>query len=161
MDRDFATAIAQDFGAAGLGLGAGGLIASRQARATTVTFSGWAFEPQVVEANVKVFMQQNPDSRSTTRRSICSSTTRRWWRCSTPARSPTPSMSATPISAPGWRPAGCSRSTGCPELDELNKDIFPFNREALFYKGKQYGTPYYGDIYVYMHDKKAARQGWR
>ena len=28
---------------------------------------------------------------------------------------------------------------GLPKLDELNKDIFPFNREALFYKGKQYG----------------------
>jgi len=23
-------------------------------------------------------------------------------------------------------------------------------------KGKQYGTPYYGDIYVYMYDKKVA-----
>src|SRR5207245_7955181 len=28
---------------------------------TVVRFSGWAFEPQVVEANVKRFMEQNPD----------------------------------------------------------------------------------------------------
>jgi multiple sugar transport system substrate-binding protein len=42
-----------------------------------------------------------------------------------------------------------------PKLDELNRDIFPFDREALMYKGKQYGTPYYGDIYVYMYDRKA------
>ena len=45
---------------------------------------------------------------------------------------------------------------GMPKLEELNDDIFPFNREAMFYKGKQYGTPYYGDIYVYMFDKKTA-----
>ena len=36
--------------------------------------------------------------------------------------------------------------------------MFPFIREAMFYKGKQYGTPYYGDIYVYMYDKKALQQ---
>ncbi len=29
----------------------------------------------------------------------------------------------------------------------------------MFYKGKQYGTPYYGDIYVYMYDKKLAAEG--
>ena len=53
------------------------------------------------------------------------------------------------------KPAGCSRSMAA-EARRAEQDIFPFNREALFYKGKQYGTPYYGDIYVYMHDKKAA-----
>src|SRR5262249_60408337 len=37
-------------------------LAPRAARAQTVVrFSGWAFEPQVVEANVKRFMEQNPD----------------------------------------------------------------------------------------------------
>ena len=42
--------------------GVPGLIASARAQAqTTVTFAGWAFEPQVVEANVKRFMEQNPD----------------------------------------------------------------------------------------------------
>ena len=47
---------------------------------------------------------------------------------------------------------------GMPGLKELNDDMFPFIREAMFYKGKQYGTPYYGDIYVYMYDKKALQQ---
>src|SRR5262245_14254367 len=48
-------------GAAGLGVSA--LRAPRPAAAaqTTVRFSGWAFEPQVVEANVKRFMEQYPD----------------------------------------------------------------------------------------------------
>src|ERR1700750_931054 len=45
---------------AGAALTAPGLLRSAHA-AGTVTFAGWAFEPQVVEANVKVFMQQNPD----------------------------------------------------------------------------------------------------
>ena len=38
---------------------------------------------------------------------------------------------------------------------ELNEAMYPFNREAMFYQGKQYGTPYYGDIYVYMYDQEA------
>jgi multiple sugar transport system substrate-binding protein len=45
---------------AGIGLARAGLV--RPARAAeAVTFAGWAFEPQVVEANVQRFMEQNPD----------------------------------------------------------------------------------------------------
>jgi multiple sugar transport system substrate-binding protein len=47
---------------------------------------------------------------------------------------------------------------GLPKLDELNKDIFPATRDTLFYKGKQYGVPYYGDIYLYLYDKKQLAQ---
>src|SRR5690348_13485909 len=39
------------------------LLRTAHAADATVTFAGWAFEPQVVEANIKVFMQQNPDIR--------------------------------------------------------------------------------------------------
>src|SRR5262249_41660862 len=47
---------------AGAGLGLGAALLPRRAEAeTAVRFSGWAFEPQVVEANVKRFMEQNPD----------------------------------------------------------------------------------------------------
>ena len=47
---------------------------------------------------------------------------------------------------------------GLPKLDELNQDTFPFNLDAMRYKGKQYGTPYYGDIYVYMYDQEALQK---
>ncbi|MCC6469726.1 MAG: extracellular solute-binding protein, partial [Alphaproteobacteria bacterium] len=48
--------------AAGAGLAAAGPAGLARAQAqTTVTFAGWAFEPQVVEANVKRFMEQNAD----------------------------------------------------------------------------------------------------
>jgi multiple sugar transport system substrate-binding protein len=46
--------------AASLGLATGGLPRAAGAQ-TAVRFAGWAFEPQVVEANVKRFMEQNPD----------------------------------------------------------------------------------------------------
>ena len=63
------------------------------------------------------------------------------------------------INLGAWMEAGWMQPIdGLPGLAELNKDIFPFNLEALKYKGKQYGTPYYGDIYVYMYDKKAAQK---
>jgi len=46
----------------GLGVGAPALLSpARAAAPASVNFSGWAFEPQVVEANVKRFMEQNPD----------------------------------------------------------------------------------------------------
>src|SRR5437773_2526122 len=48
---------------AGIGLAMPALLRPARAAETTVTFSGWSFEPQVVEANVKVFMRQQPDSR--------------------------------------------------------------------------------------------------
>ena len=45
---------------AGTALAASGLPAWAAAQ-TRITFSGWAFEPQVTEADVKLFMQQNPE----------------------------------------------------------------------------------------------------
>ncbi len=86
------------------GIGAAGAALLRPARAAqiTVTFAGWAFEPQVVEANVKRFMEQNPDI----------------------------GVNYTPL-----------------DLQLYNEKMV-----ALFNAGC---TPYYGDIYVYMYDKKA------
>src|SRR3989475_13045282 len=47
---------------AGAGFGLSAVLGARRAEAETVVrFSGWAFEPQIVEANVKRFMEQNPD----------------------------------------------------------------------------------------------------
>ena len=40
-------------------------------------------------------------------------------------------------------------------LDALNADMFPYIRQAMSYGGKQYGTPYYGHIFMYMFDEKA------
>jgi multiple sugar transport system substrate-binding protein len=44
---------------------------------------------------------------------------------------------------------------GMSGLDALNADMFPYIRQAMSYGGKQYGTPYYGDIFMYMFDKTA------
>jgi multiple sugar transport system substrate-binding protein len=63
------------------------------------------------------------------------------------------------INLSAWVEAGWLQPIdGLPGLAELDKDIFGFNLEALKYKGKQYGTPYYGDIYVYLYDEKAIRK---
>ena len=84
---------------------------------TTVKFAGWAFEPQVVEANAQALHGAEPrhqgrlhaarppalqreDGRSLQRRLAAA----------------TPSTCATRTSARGSRPAGCSRSTACPAL---------------------------------------------
>src|SRR5215510_2324812 len=46
---------------AGIGFAGPGLVGRAEAQQSTVSFAGWAFEPQVVEANVKRFMEQNKD----------------------------------------------------------------------------------------------------
>ena len=142
---------------AGVGIGLASPAFLRTAHAAeTVTFAGWAFEPQVVEANVKVFMQQNPDVRvNYTPLDLQLYNEKMVALFNAKAQPDAFYVRDTNLGA--WVEAGWLQPIdGLPKLEELNKDIFPFNREALFYKGKQYGTPYYGDIYVYMHDKKAA-----
>jgi multiple sugar transport system substrate-binding protein len=140
----------------GLGLTAPTLLRSASAAETPVSFAGWAFEPQVVEANVKVFMQQNPDIKVNYTPLDLQLYNEKMVALFN-ARNVPDAFYVRDTNLGAWVEAGWLQPIdGLPKLDELNKDIFPFNREALFYKGKQYGTPYYGDIYVYMHDKKAA-----
>jgi multiple sugar transport system substrate-binding protein len=147
--------------ATGIGLGVGTpalLSPARAAAPASVNFSGWAFEPQVVEANVKRFMEQNPDVQvNYTPLDLQLYNEKMVALFSANTRMDVFYVRDTELGA--WVEAGWLQPIdGLPKLDELDKDIFSFNREALFYKGKQYGTPYYGDIYVYMYDKKLLDQ---
>jgi multiple sugar transport system substrate-binding protein len=59
-----------------------------------------------------------------------------------------------------WAEGGIIQAVdGMPGLDALNGDMLPFVRDIMFYKGKQYGLPYYQDIagFVWREDivKKA------
>jgi multiple sugar transport system substrate-binding protein len=138
-----------------IALGNAGLVRSALAAETTVRFSGWAFEPQVVEGLVKRFMAENPgiqvnytplDLQLYNEKMVALFN----------AGSQPDAFYVRDTNLGAWVDAGWLQPIdGMPKLDELNRDIFPFNREALFYKGKQYGTPYYGDIYVYIYDRKA------
>lgn len=139
---------------AGLGLARAGLV--RPARAeTTVTFAGWAFEPQVVEANVQRFMEQNPDIRVDYTPLDLQLYNEKMVALFNAGAEPD-AFYVRDINLGAWVEAGWLQPIdGREGLDDLNDDIYPFNLEALFYNGRQYGTPYYGDIYVYMYDKKA------
>ena len=121
-------------------------------------FAGWAFEPQVVEANVKRFMEQNPDIRvDYTPLDLQLYNEKMVALFNAGSQGDAFYIRDTNLGA--WVEAGWVQPIdGMPGLKELNDDMFPFIREAMFYKGKQYGTPYYGDIYVYMYDKKALQQ---
>ena len=140
----------------GVGIASPAFLRAARAAETPVTFAGWAFEPQVVEANVKVFAQQNPDIRVTYTPLDLQLYNEKMVALFNAKAAPD-AFYVRDTNLGAWAEAGWLQPIdGLPKLDELNTDIFPFNREALFYKGKQYGTPYYGDIYVYMYDKKAA-----
>lgn len=139
----------------GLGLGAPAILSPARAAQTAVNFAGWAFEPQVVEANIKRFMEQNADIKVNYTPLDLQLYSEKMIALFNAGTQPD-AFYVRDTDLGAWVEAGWLQPIdGLPKLDELNKDIFPFNREALFYKGKQYGTPYYGDIYVYMYDKTA------
>ena len=142
----------------GLALPRTPFVTSAAAAQTTVKFAGWAFEPQVVEANVKRFMEQNPDIRvDYTPLDLQLYNEKMVALFNAGSQGDAFYIRDTNLGA--WVEAGWVQPIdGMPGLKELNDDMFPFIREAMFYKGKQYGTPYYGDIYVYMYDKRALQQ---
>ncbi len=142
---------------AGVGLAIAG--SPRRARGEArVRFAGWAFEPQVVEANVKRFMEQNPDVKVEYMPLDLQLYNEKMVALFNAGTQPD-AYYVRDINLGAWVEAGWVQPIdGLPGLAELNRDISAFNVEALKYKGKQYGTPYYGDIYVYMYDRKAAQR---
>ncbi len=120
-----------------------------------VTFSGWAFEPQVTEADVKLFMQQNPDIAVDYTPLDMQSYNQKMITLFVAGSQPDAFyIRDTDLGA--WVEAGWVQPIdGLSGLDALDADIFPFIRQAMTYGGKQYGTPYYGDTFVYMYDRKA------
>jgi len=144
--------------AAGVALTAGRLPRPVEAAPATVRFSGWAFEPQVVEANVKRFMEQYPDVKVEYTPLDLQLYNEKMVALFNAGTQPD-AYYVRDINLGAWVEAGWVQPIdGLPGLAELDRDIFPFNLEALKYKGKQYGTPYYGDIYVYMYDRKTAQK---
>lgn len=139
---------------AGTAVTAAGLPAWAAAQ-THVTFSGWAFEPQVAEADVKLFMQQNPDIAVDYTPLDLQSYNQKMIALFVAGSQPDAFyIRDTDLGA--WVDAGWVQPIdGMPGLDALNADMFPYVRRAMSYGGKQYATPYYGDIFVYMCDAKA------
>jgi multiple sugar transport system substrate-binding protein len=152
--RDFlkTTALA----GASLALGDFGLISSaRAANAVQLQFSGWAFEPQVVEQRLQQFMAENPDIHVNYTPLDMQLYSEKMIALFNAGSQPD-AFYVRDTDLGAWVDAGWLQPIdGLPKLAELNQQIYPFDREALFYKGKQYGTPYYGDIYVYVYDRAA------
>ncbi|MEP6701548.1 MAG: extracellular solute-binding protein [Betaproteobacteria bacterium] len=138
----------------GLGLGAAGLLLPAQAQgAVTIGFQGWAFEPQVVEASVKRFMVENPDIKvNYTPLDLQLYSEKMVALFNADTQGDAFYVRDTHLGA--WVEAGWMQPIdGMPGLAELDKDIYPSVLQSLKYKGKQYGVPYYGDIYLYLYDK--------
>ena len=141
-----------------VGVAGPAILGRAQAQQKTVSFAGWAFEPQVVEANVKRFMEQNKDV-AVKYMPLDLQLYNEKMVALINANNDPDCFYVRDTNLGAWVEAGWVQPIdGMPNLDELNKDIFAFNLDAMSYKGKQYGTPYYGDIYVYMYDQKALQK---
>jgi len=121
---------------AGFGLAGPALRQTARAAETTVTFAGWAFEPQVVEANVKVFAQQNPDIKVNYTPLDLQLYNEKMVALFN-AKAPPDAFYVRDTNLGAWVEAGWLQPIdGLPKRGELNKDRVPFTREALLYKGK-------------------------
>lgn len=140
---------------AGLSLAGAGFSPFARAQTAAIKFSGWAFEPQVVEANVKRFMEQNPDINvDYTPLDLQLYEEKMVALFNANAQPDAFYVRDTALGA--WVEAGWLQPIdGMDRLSELNADMYQYNLEAMSYKGKQYGTPYYGDIYIYIYDTTA------
>jgi multiple sugar transport system substrate-binding protein len=55
----------------------------------------------------------------------------------------------------GWAEAGWLEPLdGRPEIAGYKRDLYPFNVEAMTYKGKLYGLPYYSDFEIFAYNNK-------
>ena len=125
----------------------------RRRRLSTIGFQGWAFEPQVVEASVKRFMAENPDIKVGLHAARSAALPEKMVALFN-AGTQGDAFYVRDTHLGAWVEAGWMQPIdGMPELAELNKDIYPATLQTLLYKGKQYGVPYYGDIYLYLYDK--------
>lgn len=53
-----------------------------------------------------------------------------------------------------WAEAGwLNPIDGMPGVDQYKKDLFPFNLDAMSYKGKLYGLPYYSDFEIFSYNE--------
>jgi multiple sugar transport system substrate-binding protein len=139
----------------GAGLGGAGWVQRALAAEKTIGFAGWAFEPQVADGLCKEFMAQTPEIKVNYTPLDLQLYNEKMVALFNAGSQPD-AFYVRDTNLAAWVEAGWMQPIdGMPKLAELDNDIFPFNREALFYKGKQYGTPYYGDIYLYLYDKKA------
>jgi multiple sugar transport system substrate-binding protein len=142
---------------AGTGMALGSVVPMSAARAANVSvrFAGWAFEPQVVELRLNQFMAENPDIKVDYTPLDMQLYSEKMIALFNAGTQPD-AFYVRDTDLGAWVDAGWLQPIdGLPKLAELNQDIYPFDRQALVYKGKQYGTPYYGDIYVYLYDRTA------
>src|SRR5207247_1267552 len=59
----------------------------------------------------------------------------------------------------GWAEAGWLESLdGRPEVAAYKKELYPYILDAMTYKGKLYGLPYYADFQIFAYNEKILKQ---
>src|ERR1700674_1178976 len=141
-----------------IALGNAGLIRSALAADATVRFSGWAFEPQVVEGLVKRFMAENPgiqvnytplDLQLYNEKMVALVN----------AGSQPDAFYVRDTNLGAWVDAGWLQPIdGMPKLDELNRAIFPLIGKRCSTKASRTAHP---TMATFMSTSTTARRSTR
>lgn len=151
MDRREFLRRAAAGGAAGFGaLGAG---CARHADPRAVVLRGWAYEPDLVRVNLERFarvasdvpVDYAPVSGSYHDKMVAQFV----------ARTDLDLIYVRDDFFAEWVEAGWLQPIDAiPGARGYRQDMFPFNWEAMTYGGKQYGLPYYGDLTIWVWNRK-------
>ncbi len=157
-------------GGAAVGLGSLTALGARHAAAQTgkppsgkgpvrVTFIAGSYEPQMVRKNLDRFEQQYPDIKvDYTGEASITYQQKLTAILSTGAR-PLDLCYVGDEQLGGWAEAGWLEPLDArPEVPGYKRDLYPFVLEAMTYKGKLCGLPYYSDFQIFAYNQKLLTQ---
>jgi multiple sugar transport system substrate-binding protein len=142
-------------GAALAGVPAGGLLAGCGGavhRPGEVVFRGWAYEPNEVRANLDVFEQRHPEV--PVEYAAVSGNYHDKMVAIFVAKTTLDCCYVRDDHFAEWADAGWIQPLPFPEARAYEKEIFPFNWEAMTYRGQLYGLPYYADFTIWVYNRQ-------
>jgi multiple sugar transport system substrate-binding protein len=120
----------------------------------TVKFEGWDYEPPLVEQNIQRFESLNPTIK-VSYTPIVSAEYRQKLVAEFTAGANPDALYVRDDYFAGWVTAGYLQDVeGMPGLDQAYSLLYDFNADAMTYKGKRFGLPYYADVMSFVYNEE-------
>ncbi|HET8628638.1 MAG TPA: extracellular solute-binding protein [Thermomicrobiales bacterium] len=122
------------------------------AQQTATKFEGWDYEPPLVQLNIDRFQCINPDIK-VNYTPITSAQYREKLVAEFTASANPDGLYVRDDYFAGWVTAGYLQDIeGMPGLDDVYNKLYKLNADAMTYKGKRYGMPYYTDCATFVYN---------
>jgi multiple sugar transport system substrate-binding protein len=121
---------------------------------TAVKFEGWDYEPPLVQLNIERFQCINPAVK-VNYTPITSAQYREKLVAEFTANANPDGLYVRDDYFAGWVTAGYLQDIeGMPGVDDAYNKLYKFNADAMTYKGKRFGVPYYTDCLTFVYNEE-------